>query len=169
MTILTLRTEPDPILSKKTNLVTKIDDETIRQLSDMLETMYHEKGVGLAANQVGINKKMFVMDINDKNETPNPIKLINPEILSLSEDIVEGEEGCLSVPGVYADIERSLECSVKYKDENGKEQILKADRLMAKCIQHEIDHLNGVLFIDYLTNLKRKMVISKSRKFRDKK
>ena len=168
MAIRELRVESDPILQTKTALVQQIDQETRDQIQDMLDTMYAEDGIGLAANQIGLNKRMFVMDISSKEEEPNPFVFINPEIVWLSEEKVSFEEGCLSVPGVYAPVIRSQRCRVRYRDIENKEQILEAEELMAVCIQHEVDHLNGLLFIDHLSHLKRKMLVNKSRKHRKK-
>lgn len=168
MALLTLRVEPDPILAKKTEFVDAVDDQIRQELCDMLETMYASDGIGLAANQVGISKRMFVMDVSHDPEKPEPMEFINPEILWLSEDKEKQEEGCLSVPGVYAPVIRSRACRLQYLDKMGQQQILEAEGLMAVCIQHEIDHLEGILFVDRLSHLKRQMVIKKSRKIRQK-
>ena len=152
--------EPDPILRKKSDLIERVDDELRKLMDDMLQTMYAAPGIGLAAVQIGILKRLIVIDIS-KEEKKNPIFLVNPVIISRSENKSVYEEGCLSLPGQFAEIERPAECIVKYLDYQGKQKELKADGLLATCIQHEIDHLNGVLFIDYLSKLKKDMIIKK--------
>ena len=127
----------------------------------MLETMYAAPGIGLAAVQVGILKRIIVIDISKDKEKKNPLFLINPEIISKSKKTSVYEEGCLSLPGHFAEIERPAECQIKFVDYNGKEKELMANGLLATCIQHEVDHLNGVLFIDYLSKLKKDMIIKK--------
>tara|TARA_B100001057_G_scaffold471443_1_gene533776 strand:- start:1615 stop:2139 length:525 start_codon:yes stop_codon:yes gene_type:complete len=153
--------EPDPILRKKSERLEKVDDELRRLLDEMLETMYSAPGIGLAAVQVGILKRVIVIDISKAKEKKNPLFLINPEIISKSENTSIYEEGCLSLPGHFAEIERPAECSVKYIDYDGKEKEIKTNGLLSTCIQHEVDHLNGVLFIDYLSKLKRDMIVKK--------
>ncbi len=153
--------EPDPILRKKSEILEKVDDELRGLLDDMLETMYSAPGIGLAAVQVGILKRIIVIDISKDKEKKNPFFLINPEIISKSKNTSTYEEGCLSLPGYFAEIERPAECQVKYIDYFGKKKEIKATGLLSTCIQHEIDHLNGVLFIDYLSKLKRDMIIKK--------
>ena len=153
--------EPDPILRKKSEMLETVDDELRHLLDDMLETMYAAPGIGLAAVQVGILKRLIVIDISKDKEKKNPLFLINPEIISLSKKTSVYEEGCLSLPGHFAEIERPKECQIKYIDYNGKKKELKADGLLATCIQHEVDHLNGVLFIDYLSKLKKDMIVKK--------
>ena len=130
-------------------------------LDDMLETMYAAPGIGLAAVQVGILKRLIVIDISKDKEKKNPIFLINPEIIFKSKKTSIYEEGCLSLPGYFAEIERPEECHIKYIDYDGKKKEMKANGLLATCIQHEIDHLNGKLFIDYLSKLKKDMIIKK--------
>ena len=153
--------EPDPILRKKSEPLEKVDDEIRELLDDMLETMYAAPGIGLAAVQVGILKRIIVIDISKDKEKKNPLFLINPEIISKSKKTSVYEEGCLSLPGYFAEIERPAECQIKFVDYNGKEKQLIANGLLATCIQHEVDHLNGVLFIDYLSKLKKDMIIKK--------
>ena len=153
--------EPDPILRKKSETLEKVDDELRELLDDMLETMYAAPGIGLAAVQVGILKRLIVIDISKDKEKKSPLFLINPEIISRSKKTSIYEEGCLSLPGHFAEIERPAECQIKFIDYNGKEKELKANGLLATCIQHEVDHLNGVLFIDYLSKLKKDMIIKK--------
>ena len=154
-------TEPDPILRKKCEPLEKVDEETKKLMDDMLETMYAAPGIGLAAIQVGILKRLVVIDISKEEEKKKPIFLINPQILYQSKNTSVYEEGCLSLPGQFAEIERPAECTIKYIDYNGKEKELKSDGLLATCIQHEVDHLNGILFIDYLSKLKKDMIIKK--------
>ena len=154
-------TEPDPVLRKKCEPLEKVDEETKKLLDDMLETMYAAPGIGLAAIQVGILKRLVVIDISKEEEKKKPIFLINPQIIHQSKNTSVYEEGCLSLPGQFAEIERPAECTIKYLDYNGKEKELKSDGLLATCIQHEVDHLNGILFIDYLSKLKKDMIIKK--------
>ena len=153
--------EPDPILRKKSENLEKVDDELRSLLNDMLETMYSAPGIGLAAVQVGILKRLIVIDISKEKDEKDPLFLINPEIISRSKNTSIYEEGCLSLPGYYAEIERPAECHIKYIDYNGKDQQIKANGLLSTCIQHEVDHLNGVLFIDYLSKLKKDMILKK--------
>ena len=154
-------TEPDPILRKKCEPLEKVDTETKKLMDDMLETMYAAPGIGLAAVQVGILKRLVVIDISKAEEKKKPIFLINPQIIRQSKKTSVYEEGCLSLPGQFAEIERPAECTLKYIDYNGKEKELKAEGLLATCVQHEVDHLNGILFIDYLSKLKKDMIIKK--------
>ena len=154
-------TEPDPILRKKCEPLEKVDVDTKKLMDDMLATMYAAPGIGLAAVQVGILKRLVVIDISKAEEKKNPIFLINPQIIHKSKKTSVYEEGCLSLPGQFAEIERPAECTLKYIDYNGKEKELKADGLLATCVQHEVDHLNGILFIDYLSKLKKDMIIKK--------
>ena len=153
--------EPDPILRKKSEPVEKVDDHLRKLMTEMLETMYEAPGIGLAAIQVGILKRLIVIDLARENEKKNPLFLINPEIIYRSKDTSIYEEGCLSLPGQFAEIERPSECTLKYIDFNGNKKELKADGLLATCIQHEVDHLDGILFIDYLSKLKKDMIIKK--------
>ncbi|HAY48282.1 MULTISPECIES: peptide deformylase [Thalassospira] len=155
---------PDPRLKKECEPVTEVNDEIRDLLDDMLETMYAAPGIGLAAPQIGVMKRVVVMDVSDDKDKPEPMKLINPEIIWESEDTSVYQEGCLSIPEQYADVERPAEVGVRYLDENGKEHEIEADGLLATCIQHEIDHLDGVLFTDYLSALKRNMMIKKVQK-----
>ncbi len=152
---------PDSRLSTKCEPVDKIDDELRKVLDDMLETMYANEGVGLAANQVGITKRMFVMDVTEEGEKPNPIKMINPEITWVSDSQVPKPQGCLSVPNAYNEVTRPEKLTVQYLDENGKEQEMTADGWLAVCIQHEMDHINGKLFIDHLSSIKRRIIMQK--------
>ena len=153
--------EPDPILRKKSKSLEKVDDELRRLLDDMLETMYSAPGIGLAAVQIGILKRLIVIDISKEKEKKNPLFLINPEIISKSKNTSIYEEGCLSLPGHFAEIERPAECQIKYIGYDGKKKEIKANGLLSTCIQHEIDHLDGILFIDYLSKLKKDMILKK--------
>ena len=154
MAIRKIITEPDPILRIKSELVKKVDGEIKSLMKDMLETMYAAPGIGLAAVQIGVHKRVVVMDLAKDDSPKNPMYFVNPEVIWKSEKKSIYEEGCLSLPKQFAEIERPEECHIKYLDFEGKERILKAEGLVATCIQHEIDHLNGVLFIDYLSKLK---------------
>ena len=154
-------TEPDSILRKKSEPLEQVDSDTKKLMDDMLETMYAAPGIGLAAVQVGILKRLVVIDISKDEEKKKPIFLINPKIIHQSKKTSVHEEGCLSLPGQFAEIERPAECLIKYIDYNGKEKELKSDGLLATCIQHEVDHLNGILFIDYLSKLKKEIIIKK--------
>jgi len=153
--------EPDPILRKKSENLETVDDQLRGLLDDMLETMYSAPGIGLAAVQVGILKRAIVIDVSRDKEKKNPFFLINPEIIYKSKNTSIHEEGCLSLPGYFAEIERPAECQVKYIDYHGEKKEIKASGLLSTCIQHEIDHLDGVLFIDYLSKLKRDMIVKK--------
>ena len=153
--------EPDPILRKKSKSLEKVDDELRRLLDDMLETMYSAPGIGLAAVQIGILKRLIVIDISKEKEKKNPLFLINPEIISKSKNTSIHEEGCLSLPGHFAEIERPSECQIKYIGYDRKKKEIKANGLLSTCIQHEIDHLDGKLFIDYLSKLKKDIILKK--------
>ena len=153
--------EPDPILREKSEPLEKVDDELRALLDDMLETMYAAPGIGLAAVQVGVLKRLIVIDISKDKEKKNPLFLVNPEITFKSKKTSTYEEGCLSLPGHFAEIERPSECQVKFIDYNGQDKELRAEGLLSTCIQHEVDHLNGVLFIDYLSKLKKDMIVKK--------
>ena len=161
MAIKKILTEPDPFLRQKSIKVEKVDNSVRKLMDDMLETMYDAPGIGLAAIQIGIPKRIIVIDLARENEEKKPMYFINPEIISSSKNDATYEEGCLSVPNQYAEIDRPDKCEVKFLDYNGKEKILKAEGLLATCIQHEIDHLEGILFIDYLSKLKKSMIIKK--------
>ena len=154
-------TEPDPILRKKCEPLEKVDSETKKLMDDMLETMYAAPGIGLAAIQVGILKRLVVLDISKGEEEKKPMFLINPKIIHQSKKTSIYEEGCLSLPGHFAEIERPAECQINFLDYNGKKKVISAKGLLSTCIQHEVDHLNGILFIDYLSKLKKDMIIKK--------
>jgi peptide deformylase len=152
---------PDPILKKVSKPVEKITPEIIGLMDEMLDTMYAAPGVGLAAVQVGVPKRLVVIDIVRDEAPKNPMYFVNPEIVWASEELNEHEEGCLSIPEVFDKVKRPAEVKVRFRDRTGAEQEIHCDGLLATCIQHEIDHLNGVLFIDRLTRLKRDRVIKK--------
>ncbi|TBF33769.1 peptide deformylase [Rhizobium leguminosarum] len=161
MTIKPLIILPDPVLRQLSKPIERVDSDLQRLADDMLETMYDAPGIGLAAIQIGVPRRMLVIDISREGEEKQPQVFINPEIVKSSDERSLYEEGCLSIPDYYAEVERPAVVSVKYLDCNGKEQTVEADGLLATCLQHEIDHLNGVLFIDYISRLKREMVIKK--------
>jgi peptide deformylase len=157
---------PDPKLKMKARRVEAFDDELRTLLDDMVETMYAAKGIGLAAPQIGVPLRAIVMDLARDEEDAAPRKFLNPEIVWESDDEVPCEEGCLSVPGQYAEVTRPAQCRVRYQDENGVRHEIDCDGLLAVCIQHEMDHLEGVLFIDHLSTLKRNMILRKVSKAR---
>ncbi|MDC0511774.1 peptide deformylase [Pelagibacteraceae bacterium] len=161
MTIRNILTEPDPFLRQKSVKVEVVSDDIRSLMDDMLETMYNAPGIGLAAIQIGVPKRVIVIDLSRNDEKKNPLYFINPEIITNSNINASYEEGCLSVPGQFAEINRPDKCKVKFLDYDGKEQILEAEGLLSTCIQHEIDHLEGVLFIDYLSKLKKTMIVKK--------
>ena len=167
MTIKKILTEPDPFLRKKSENVEKVDGDIRQLMDDMLETMYNAPGIGLAAIQIGVPKRVIVMDIS-KGEEKKPLYFVNPEIIWSSKEDATYEEGCLSVPGQFAEIDRPDKCHVKYLDYYGNKKELKAEGLLATCIQHEMDHLEGILFIDYLSKLKKTMIIKKLTKKKDR-
>ena len=166
MTKLKLYEYPHPVLKKKAEPVAKVDDEMRRFLDDMLETMYASNGCGLAAPQVGVSKRVVVIDIAHEDEEPQPMYLVNPEIIWKSEEKKVCEEGCLSVPGMRAEVERPAAVKIRYLDYDGKEQLLEADDFLAVAAQHELDHLDGVLYIDHLSRLRRQMLLKKLEKSR---
>ena len=156
--------EPDSILRKKSQPLEKVDNNLRKLLDEMLETMYSANEIGLAGVQIGILRRLAVIDISKEEEKKNPLYLINPQITFRSKITSIYEEGCLSLPGHYAEIERPAECHLNYIDYNGKKKVLKSQGLLATCVQHEIDHLDGVLFVDYLSKLKKDMIIKKLKK-----
>ena len=168
MAIKTIITEPNKILRQISNSVEHVGEEEQKLMDDMLETMYAAPGIGLAAIQIGIPKRIIVMDISREKENKNPLHFVNPEIAWKTDEEIIYEEGCLSVPNQFAEINRPKECHVKYLDYYGEPQLLKAQGLLATCIQHEIDHLEGILFIDYLSKLKKTMIIKKLSKQKGK-
>ena len=166
MTKLTLYEYPHPILKKKAEKVDEVNDELRKLLDDMLETMYASNGCGLAAPQVGISKRIVVIDIAHEGEEPQPLYMVNPEIIWKSEEKEISEEGCLSVPGQRAEVERPAAIKIKYLDYDGKEQEMLAEDFLAVAAQHEIDHLDGILYIDKISRLKRQMLLKKLEKYR---
>ena len=179
MKILPIITLPDPRLKKKSESIEIVTDEIKTLMDNMLQTMYQAPGIGLAAPQVGINKKIIVMDVSPRPELkryqkekngektkskPNPLQMVNPEITWLSNEKESGQEGCLSIPGFMEDITRSKECEVRYINKNNESQKLKARGLLARCIQHEVDHINGILFIDHISQIKKDIILRKLKK-----
>ena len=161
MTIKPLIILPDPLLRQVSKPIERFDADTRRLASDMFETMYDAPGIGLAAIQVGIERRMLVIDVAREGEEKQPLVFINPTVVASSDERSVYEEGCLSIPDYYAEVERPAKVTVEYFDVEGAKQTVEADGLLATCLQHEIDHLNGVLFIDYISRLKREMVIKK--------
>ena len=179
MALRQILTEPNKILREKSSLVEKVDENLQKLMDDMLETMYAAPGIGLAAIQVGVPKRVIILDIgwrdksenlNDKRyeERRNPMYFVNPIIKNKDMEKLTYEEGCLSVPGQFAEIDRPRKCQVEYLDYYGEKKILQAEGLLSTCIQHEIDHLEGILFIDYLSKLKKSMIVKKLSKQKNK-
>ena len=172
MALKKILTEPNKILREKSLKVDQVGEDIQKLIDDMLETMYAAPGIGLAAIQVGVPKRIIVLDIGGRNkseivnddkqkERKNPMCFVNPEIITKSANSSKYEEGCLSVPGQFAEIERPEKCHIKYLDYYGQPKELVAEGMLATCIQHEIDHLEGILFIDYLSKLKKSMIVKK--------
>ena len=161
MTVKNILTEPNKLLRQISKPVNKVGKEEQQLMDDMLETMYAANGIGLAAIQIGIPKRIIVMDISKEENKKEPRYFVNPVIQNKDKIKSIYEEGCLSVPNQFAEIERPKNCDIEYLDYNGNKQILKAEGLLATCIQHEMDHLEGILFIDYLSKLKKSMIIKK--------
>ena len=166
MSVRKILIEPNKLLRKISNPVDKVGDAEKRLMDDMLDTMYAAPGIGLAAIQIGVPKRIIVMDISRDENIKEPRYFVNPIIKNRNKEKTRYEEGCLSVPDQFAEIERPNACEVEYLDYDGKKQLLKADGLLATCIQHEMDHLEGILFIDYLSKLKKSMIIKKLSKFK---
>ncbi|MDA7704613.1 peptide deformylase [Candidatus Pelagibacter sp.] len=166
MSVKSILTEPNKLLRKVSESVESVGDEERRLMDDMLDTMYAAPGIGLAAIQIGVPKRIIVMDISRDEDKKEPRYFVNPVIKNKNNETSKYEEGCLSVPDQFAEIERPNKCEVEYLDYNGKKQLLKADGLLATCIQHEMDHLEGVLFIDYLSKLKKSIIIKKLSKIK---
>ena len=161
MALRQILTEPNKILREKSLTVKIVDEDLQKLMDDMLETMYAAPGIGLAAIQVGVPKRVIVLDIAPKDKPKNPMFFVNPEIIEKSENYSIYEEGCLSVPGQFAEIQRPDRCHIKYLDYHGNQKEVKARDMLATCMQHEMDHLEGILFIDYLSKLKKSMIIKK--------
>ncbi len=164
MARLTILTAPDPRLKERAGPVDTIDQSLRDLLDDMLETMYGANGIGLAAPQVGVLKRIIVVDVSPKDEDRAPIRMINPEILRASSDRATREEGCLSLPEQWADVTRPTTVTVRYLDEAGETRELDADGMLATCIQHEMDHLDGTLFVDHVSALKRGIILRRLKK-----
>ena len=168
MAIKTILTEPNKILRQISKPVVSVGKEEKSLMKDMLETMYDSKGIGLAAIQIGVPKRIIVLDISKEENKKEPMFFVNPVIKNKNLKLSTYEEGCLSVPNQFAEIDRPSECIVEHLDFNGQEKLLEAKGLLATCIQHEMDHLEGILFIDYLSKLKKSMIIKKLSKQKDK-
>ncbi|MTH97068.1 peptide deformylase [Roseibium sp. RKSG952] len=161
MTIRNIITIPDPVLREVCAPIETVDDHVRKLADDMLDTMYDAPGIGLAASQIGILERIFVLDVAKEDEDKAPMVFINPEIVWSSEDLSVYQEGCLSIPEYYEEVERPASVRVQFQNREGAAQEIQADGLLATCIQHELDHLNGTLFIDYLSKLKRDRVMKK--------
>jgi peptide deformylase len=161
MTIRPILTAPDPRLKAVSTDVATVDAEIRKLVDDMTESMYAAEGIGLAAVQIGVAKRVIVIDLDQKEGKKNPRAFINPKILWASEETAVFEEGCLSVPEIWDDVERPARIKAEYLDRDGNKQLLEADGLLATCLQHEMDHLNGILFIDHLSRLKRSIALRK--------
>lgn len=166
MALLPLLYAPDPRLKRKAQPVVQVDARIRQLLDDMLETMYANRGIGLAAPQVDIPEQVIVMDLAEKEEPPEPRFFINPKILWHSEERLPFNEGCLSLPDQYADVERPAQIRVRFLNRDGNSEEITADGLLAVCLQHEMDHLNGVLFVDHISALKRNIILRKLQKLR---
>jgi peptide deformylase len=164
MTIRPILTAPDPRLKLVSEPVEKVDGDIRALVDDMIATMYDADGIGLAAIQVGVPKRMLVMDIDQRDGKKNPRVFINPVITWASEETAVAEEGCLSIPEIWDEVERPARIKAEYLDRDGKNQELEADGLLAVCLQHEMDHLEGILFVDHLSKLKRSMAMKKLQK-----
>ena len=161
MAIKKILIEPNKLLRQVSQPVDEVNKEIQKLMDDMLETMYSANGIGLAAIQIGVPKNLIVIDLMTKEKKKNPMFFVNPKIIKKSTKMSKYEEGCLSIPNLFAEVQRPSECEVEYLDYEGRKKILKANGLLATCIQHEIDHLKGILFIDYLSKLKRDIILKK--------
>ena len=157
-------TIPDPLLRKVSEPVTSLNTEVKNLMDDMLETMYAAPGIGLAAVQIGVLKRIIVIDLSKDGEKKDPLFIVNPQITFKSDELISYEEGCLSIPNQFAEVKRPGSCKLKFLDYDGKKKEINAEGLLATCIQHEIDHLNGVLFIDHLSKLKKDLILKKTKK-----
>jgi peptide deformylase len=169
MALLTIITAPDPRLKVKSRPVERVDASVRKLMDDMLDTMYAAPGIGLAAAQVGIAKRVLVVDVAREGEPPAPLRMANPEVTWTSEETISMEEGCLSLPDEYASVQRPARCRVRYLDHENEPREIAADGLLAACIQHEIDHLEGVLFVDHISTLKRGIILRRLQKARKSK
>ena len=161
MTVKTILTEPNKLLRQVSEPVESVGDSEKQLMDDMLDTMYAANGIGLAAIQIGVPKRIIVMDISKEDKKKEPRYFVNPVIIKKDSLEATYEEGCLSVPDQFAEINRPSKCEIEYLDYNGEKKILNAEGILATCIQHEMDHLEGILFIDYLSKLKKSMIIKK--------
>ena len=161
MAIKEILTEPNRVLRQVSKPVQKVTKDEQTLMDDMLETMYGANGIGLAAIQIGVPKRIIVMDLSKEDKVKNPMYFVNPVIKNKNKELSTYEEGCLSVPNQFAEVDRPATCEIEYLDYNGDKKLLKANDLLATCIQHEMDHLEGILFIDYLSKLKKSMIIKK--------
>jgi len=168
MALKTILTEPNKLLRQISQPVERVEDAERILMNDMLETMYAANGIGLAAIQIGVPRRIIVMDLSKEENKKLPMYFVNPLIIKKNEEKTIYEEGCLSVPNQFAEIQRSSKCEIEYLDFNGDKQNLEAEGLLATCIQHEMDHLEGILFIDYLSKLKKEMIIKKLSKKQSK-
>jgi peptide deformylase len=164
MAQLSIIVAPDPRLNQPCEKVTKVDADLVRLMDDMLETMYAAPGIGLAAPQVGVLKRVVVVDVSKDPDNPKPMQLVNPEIVWASDELTDYEEGCLSLPDHYSQVTRPARVRVRYMDRTGATQEIEADGLLAVCLQHEMDHLEGVLFVDHISKLKRNVILRKLQK-----
>ena len=166
MALLPIIVAPDPRLKRLSQPVEQVDDEIRQLMDDMLETMYKAPGIGLAAPQVGVLKRIIVVDVAREGEDPQPLQMANPEIISVSDDDAAYEEGCLSLPDHFAEVVRPETARIRYLDRNNELREIDAEGLLAVCVQHEIDHLDGILFVDHITALKRNMILRKLTKLK---
>ena len=164
MSVRNILTAPDPRLKAISSAVENVGPETRRLIDDMIESMYEADGIGLAAIQIGVPKRVIVMDLDQKDGKKNPLVYVNPRILWASDELAKFEEGCLSVPDIWEEVERPARIKVEHLDREGRRVTLEAEGLLATCLQHEMDHLEGVLFIDHLSRLKRSIALRKLQK-----
>jgi peptide deformylase len=157
---------PDPRLKMRCQAVERVDAEVRRLMDDLIDSMGAANGIGLAAPQVGVTRRVIAVDVHGEDEEPNPLALANPEILSASDEVMVNEEGCLSLPEYYAEVRRAAAIQVRYVDRQGKVCELAAEGLLATCIQHEMDHLDGILFVDHISALKRNIILRKLSKMK---
>ncbi|MAM78631.1 MAG: peptide deformylase [Rhodospirillaceae bacterium] len=166
MAILPIIVAPDPRLKGKSAPIDVVSKDIIKLMDDMLETMYAAPGIGLAAPQVGVQKRVIVVDVSMGEEDPNPFQMINPEIVWLSDTLFSYEEGCLSLPEQFADVQRPDKAKIRYKDKSGQETLIDVEGLLSVCVQHEIDHLDGILFVDHISKIKKNVIMRKLKKFK---